>query len=126
MALVLAKHRDLAVQAAGVGGQVGVHLFELGEDLAGVAEQRFAGRRRRQAAGWRAKSGTPSAASSCVRRWLAEEGARCTALAGTGQAAAVGNGGDEPQVGEVVMHGFVHNECLLGIIPIAKAANGRI
>ena len=40
---------DLAVQAAGVGRQVGVHLFELGEDLAGVAEQGFAGRRGGQA-----------------------------------------------------------------------------
>jgi len=29
------------------------------------------------------------------------------------QAAGIGNGGDQPQVGEIVAHGFVHNECLL-------------
>jgi hypothetical protein len=44
------KHGDLADQPAGVWGEVGMHLFELGEDLPGVAKQRFAGRRRIQAA----------------------------------------------------------------------------
>lgn len=42
------------------------------------------------------------------------------ALGGAGQAAAIGDGGNEAQVGQVVMHAFVHIECLLPIIPIAS------
>ena len=32
------------------------------------------------------------------------------AAGGAGQAAAIGNGGHQAQIGKVVMHGFVHNE----------------
>jgi hypothetical protein len=45
-------------------------------------------------------------------------------LGGTGQAAGIGDGGNQPQVGEIVAHGFVQNECSLEIIPIVLAANG--
>jgi drug/metabolite transporter (DMT)-like permease len=114
---------DLAVQAAGVGGEVGVHLFELGEDLPGVAEQRFAGRRRRQAAGVAGKERHAEGRFELRQPVAGRGGGEMHRLGGAGQAAGIGNRGDQPQVGEIVAHGFVHNECLLGIIPIVATAN---
>ena len=90
-----------------------MHLFELGEDLPGVAEQRFAGRRRRQATGMAGEERHAEGGFK-LRQPVAGRGRRQMHLfGGTGQAAGIGDGGDKPQVREVVAHGFVHNECLL-------------
>jgi hypothetical protein len=101
------------VQAAGVGRQIGVHLFELGKHLAGVAEQRFAGRRRRQAAGMAGKKRHAERRFELSQPVAGGRRREVNARCRTGQAAAVGNRGNEPQIGQVVIHGFVHNECWL-------------
>lgn len=46
------------------------------------------------------------------------------ASSSTSQATAIGNGGNKPQVGEIVIHGFAHNERWLLILPIAKLFGG--
>lgn len=37
-----------------------------------------------------------------------------------GQAAAVGYGGNKPEIGQVIVHGFVIDERWFSILPIAK------
>jgi len=87
-----------------------VHLFELGENLAGMAEQRFAGRRRRQAAVVAGEERHAKAGFKLGQPVAGRGAGEMDACGGTSQAAAVGNGGDQPQIRKVVIHGFAHNE----------------
>ena len=107
------EQRHLTGEAAGIGGQIGVHLFELGENLAGVTQQRLAGGRRRQAAGMAGEERHAERRFELRQAVAGRRGRQMHRLGGTRQTAAVGNGGDEAQVRQVIAQGFVSIECLL-------------
>ena len=85
------EHGDLAIQAAGVGRQIGVHLFELGEDLAGMAEQGFTGRGRGQAARVTGKERHAERRLKLGQTMAGRGRREMNARRSPGQAAAVGN-----------------------------------
>ena len=95
---------DVAAYAGGERGEVGVHLFEPGEDLAGVAQQRFARARGLDTARLaheerRAERGLE------LQQAMAGRGRReVDAFGSARQVARFGDGDEESQVGEVVMH----------------------
>ena len=105
------EDRNLAKQTTGIGRQVGVHLFELGEYLAGVAEQRFACRRRQQATRMAGKERHAERRFKLRQAMAGRRGRQMNQRSSPGQAARIGNGRDQAQVGQVVAHGFVSIEC---------------
>ena len=60
----------MAANASGKGREVGMHLLDAGQHLAGVAQQGLA------RAAWRSNSEVFSASSSRRSRWLADDGAK--------------------------------------------------
>ena len=90
-----------------------MHLFELGEYLAGVTKQGFACRRRAQAAGMAGEKRYAQRGFELGQAVAGGRGGEMHLGRRPRQAATVGNGGNESKVGQVVAHGFVHIECLL-------------
>ncbi len=97
-----------------------MHLLQLGKNLARMTQQGFAGRCRPQATMVPGKKRNAQGGLKLRQSMTGRRGRQMDARGSTGQTATFGNRSDEPQIGKIVVHGFVQNECLVGILPIAK------
>ena len=97
-----------------------MHLLQLGKNLARMTQQGFAGRCRGQTAMMAGKKWHPQCRLKLGKPMAGRRWRQMDARGSTGQTATFGNRSDEPQIGKIVVHGFVQNECLVGILPIAK------
>ena len=90
-----------------------MHLFQLGEYLTGMPQQRLTRQRRGQAAMVTGKKRHAKRRFKLGQAVTGRGGRQMNPGGCPGQTATVGNRGNQAQIRKVVIHGFVQNECLL-------------
>jgi hypothetical protein len=98
---------DMAAHALGVGGEVGVHLFELGEHLAGVTQQGLAGAGEGDATGTAGEQRRADGLFEQAHAVAGRGGGEVRPLGAARQVLRFGDGHEEAKVGEIVAHGFL-------------------
>ncbi|MCY1427090.1 hypothetical protein D9M71_429210 [compost metagenome] len=95
---------DMPAHPLGIGAEVRMHLFELGEHLARVAQQHIAGAGQADAAGLANKQRGARRLFQQANAMAGRRGRQMDALGAAGEVARLGNGDEQAQVGQVVVH----------------------
>ncbi len=97
--------RDVSAHPFGVGGEIGVHLFDLGEHLAGVAQQRLAGAGEDDAACAPFEERRTERLLEQMQSMAGRGGCQLHAGGAARQVLLFGNGDKKSQINKVVAHG---------------------